>query len=155
MTSPSASGQIEITASPETVFGLITDLSTLTACAEETAKMSWVRGKSAEVGAKFKGKNRNGWRRWSTVATITDVQPGSRFTFDVHAMGSLPVARWQYDIEPVGGGCRVTESTWDRRPGWFKKPAGLLTGIPDRTGANAAHIQATLQRLKQHAEASR
>jgi hypothetical protein len=35
---------------------------------------------------------------------------------------------------------------------WFKKPAGLTTGVPDRAAANAAHIKATLDRLKQKAE---
>jgi hypothetical protein len=48
--------------------------------------------------------------------------------------------------------CTVTERTWDQRPGWFKKPAGLTTGVPDRAAANAEHIKATLDRLKEKAE---
>ena len=60
----------------------------------------------------------------------------------------VPVSRWQYEIAPSGGGCTVTESTWDRRLGWFMTPAGLLTGVMNRTDVNAAHIQATLGRLK-------
>jgi hypothetical protein len=74
------------------------------------------------------------------------------FAFDVKS-AVVPVAHWRYDIEPVDGGCRVTEQTWDRRPGWFRKPAGMATGVTDRTGANAKHIELTLQRLKAKAEA--
>jgi hypothetical protein len=100
----------------------------------------------------FKGTNRNGWRRWTTTCTVTDAEPGRRFAFDVrHTV--VPISRWQYEIEPTAGGCTVTESTWDRRPGWFKGVAALATGVPQRTDANDAHIAATLQRLKARAEA--
>lgn len=56
------------------------------------------------------------------------------------------------DLGASGGGCRVTESTWDRRPGWFAKLAGRATGVTDRVAANTKHIELTLQRLKQRAE---
>ena len=51
------------------------------------------------------------------------------------------------------GGCTVTESTWDKRPAWFKKPAELATGVKNRAEANTAHMEATLARLKARAEA--
>lgn len=65
----------------------------------------------------------------------------------------IPVAHWRYDFVAADGGCRVTESTWDRRPRWFRKIAGLATGVGDRAAANAEHIRLTLQRLKERAEA--
>jgi hypothetical protein len=66
----------------------------------------------------------------------------------------VPVAHWRYDIASTGEGtCRVTESTWDRRPGWFRIPAGWATGVKDRKSANAEHIELTLARLKEKAEA--
>jgi hypothetical protein len=65
----------------------------------------------------------------------------------------FPIARWQYDIVAADGGCQVTESTWDRRPGWFRKLARRATGVSDRVAANTEHIQLTLGRLKQRAEA--
>lgn len=154
MTSPSASGQVDIAASPEAVYALITDLATLAELAEETASMRWRRGSAAVPGAQFRGTNRNGWRRWSTVCTVTDAEPGARFAFDVRFPPGIPVSRWQYDIAPSESGCRVTESTWDRRPAWFRGPAGLATGVPERTVANTEHIQATLLRLKQRAESA-
>lgn len=152
MTRPSASRAVDVGADADAVYALITDLSTMAELAEETASMRWAKGGSAAAGAVFKGTNRNGWRRWTTTCTVTDAEPGRRFAFDVrHTV--VPISRWQYEIEPTAGGCTVTESTWDRRPGWFKGVAALATGVPQRTDANDAHIAATLQRLKARAEA--
>ncbi len=80
-------------------------------------------------------------------------KPGRVFAFDVR-YAVLPIAHWRYDIVPAeGGGCRVTERTWDRRPGWFSKTAWVGTGVRDRDAANAEHIKLTLARLKEKAEA--
>ncbi len=149
---PSAASTVEINATPEAIYALITDLDAMSELADETTRMRWVSASAAAApGAKFRGTNRNGWRRWTTTCTVTDAEPGTRFAFNVsHTV--VPIARWQYDIVAAGPGCTVTESTWDRRPGWFKGPAGLATGTPDRVAANAAHIDATLQRLKARAE---
>lgn len=144
---------MSIDAAPDTVYGLITDLSALAACAEEAASMDWRKGHAVRPGAVFKGHNRNGIFRWSTTCTVTDAEPGRVFAFDVRYLG-LPVAHWRYDIAADGSGCRVTERTWDRRPGWFAKTAWIGTGVKDRTEANAEHIKVTLQRLKHKAEAS-
>ena len=89
----------------------------------------------------FKGHNRNGSKKWTTTCTVTDAEPGRVFAFDVKSL-VVPVAHWRYDIEPVDGGCTVTEQTWDRRPGWFRKPAGMATGVKDRPTANAKNIEA-------------
>ena len=147
-----AQAEVTIAADPQAVYALITDLSTLAACAEETAAMKWLKGDAARPGAVFKGTNRNGLRRWSTKCTVTDAEPGSAFAFDVDYLG-IPVAHWRYDLAAADGGCRVTERMWDRRPGWFVKPGGVATGVTDRPTVNVKHIKLTLQRLKEKAEA--
>jgi len=149
---PTVSADIEINADPDTVYRLITDLATMAQLADEAYAMQWVKGDSARPGAVFKGRNRNGSRKWTTRCTVTAAEPGRAFAFDVHG-GPVRAAHWRYEIEPTSTGCRVTESTWDHRPGWLKVAGGLLTGVSDRTGANDKHIRATLERLKQRAEA--
>jgi hypothetical protein len=151
-TEPSARSSVQVNASPAAVYALITDLDAMSQIAEETAVMRWHKGTAAAPGAVFKGTNRNGWRRWTTKCQITDADAGRRFAFNVSHTG-VPISRWQYDISDSDGGCTVTESTWDRRPGWYKTPAGLVTGVMNRAGANSDHIQATLRRLKARAEA--
>ena len=149
---PSAVATVQIDARPDEVYGLITDLPTLASLAEEAVAMQWRKGDCGSLRG-----------RSSSDATETAVGAGprsapsptpNRAAFSRLTCGtrSFPVARWQYDIVAADGGCRVTESTWDQRPGWFAKLAGLATGVPDRTSANAKHIQLTLQRLKQRAE---
>jgi hypothetical protein len=152
-TDSAVQAEVSIAADADTVYHLITDLPTLASLAEEAAAMEWKKGDAARPGAVFKGRNRNGSRRWSTTCTVTHAEPGRVFAFDVrHTVVSI--AHWRYDIEATADGCRVIERTWDRRPGWFRKPAGLATGVSDRAAANAEHIRLTLQRLKAKAEAS-
>ncbi len=144
--------EVSIDASPDIVYALITDLPTLASLAEEATAMEWRKGIAAGPGAVFTGHNRNGIFRWSTKCTVTDADPGRAFAFDVRYLG-VPVARWRYDIAGADGGCRVTERTWDHRPGWFSKTAWVGTGVRDRDAANAEHIKLTLRRLKDKAEA--
>lgn len=148
---PAASADIDIDAAPETVYRLITDLATLAELASETTAMSWKRGGAATPGATFRGNNRNGTHTWTTTCTVTAADSGRAFAFDVGA-AVVPIAHWRYDITPTTGGCRVTESTWDRRPGWMRAVSYYLTGVRDRTAANQANIATTLQRLKERAE---
>jgi hypothetical protein len=151
---PAAGADVTIDAAPEKVYALITDLPTLASLGEEIATMEWQKGSAVQPGAVFKGHNRNGGKKWTTTCTVTEAEPGRVFAFDVrHTV--LPIAHWRYDIEPAdAGGCRVTERTWDRRPGWFAKVAGIATGVHDRKAANADHIRATLRRLKEKAESA-
>lgn len=149
----SVTAAVAITADANSIYALLTDLPTLAALAEETHTMEWQRGSAATPGAVFKGHNRNGSKTWTTKCTVTDADPGRRFGFTVTAL-ALPIARWRYDIEEAESGCRVTESTWDDRPGWFKVLAGTLTGVSDRGAANAEHIRLTLERLKARAESA-
>lgn len=144
---------VDIAADARAVYALIADLPTMAQVAAETTSMEWVKGDVAAPGAKFKGTNCHGTKSWTTACTITDAEPGKVFAFDVRS-AVVPVAHWRYDIESTGeGACRVTERTWDRRPGWFRIPAGWATGVKDRKSANVEHIAQTLQRLKQKAEA--
>jgi len=153
MTEPSATVTVKVAAEPDAVYALITDLSSMAELAEETVRQRWTKGDTATPGAVFKGTNRNGLRRWTTTCTVTDAEPGRRFAFDVRHL-VVPISRWEYEIVPTAEGCTVTESTWDRRPGWFRGVAGLATGTMDRAGTNAAHIEATLQRLKARVESA-
>lgn len=149
---PNASAQVEVSAPADDVYSLVSDPSKLADLAEEYQGYSWLGGASgAKVGARFRGKNKSGVARWSTVAEVTDAVPGRRFAFDVSSFG-FPVARWQYEIEPTENGCQVTESTWDRRGPVLRVVGSLLTGTKDRDEHNQRNIELTLSRLKQHAE---
>jgi hypothetical protein len=154
MNPPTATGRIGIDVAPGVVYALVSDPGRLASVAEEYAGHQWVGSASGPAaGAKFRGLNRRGLRRWSTLSTITDAEPGRRFGFEVTSVAGLPVARWQYDFEPAGDGCVVVESMWERRPAWFKVATWTATGVWNREETNTANIAATLARLKRAAEA--
>nr|WP_092530395.1 SRPBCC family protein [Amycolatopsis arida] len=155
MGQPSASGTIEIGASADEVYRIVSDPGAMADLADEYSSFRWLGDASTpRVGARFRGRNRRGARRWSTVATITDAEPGVRFAFDV-TFARLPVSRWQYDIRSTSDGCGVTESTWERRPAWLKVLTSTATGVWRRAEQNQHNITTTLRRLKERVESAR
>jgi uncharacterized protein YndB with AHSA1/START domain len=144
----------EIGAPAEQVCALVSDITRMGEWSPENVGAEWLDGAtSARPGAKFRGTNQIGKRKWKTVATVVDADPGSRFSFRVSTMG-LKVAEWSYVFEPTASGCRVTESWIDQRAGWFKPVAHLATGVGDRATHNRAGMEQTLERLAAVAESS-
>lgn len=136
------------------VWDLLSDLPGMGALSPENTGGSWRGGATGPaVGARFRGRNRNGWRRWSTSVKVTRCDPARSFSFAVSSFG-IPVSEWSYDVQAEGdGACTVTETWNDRRPGWFKGPAGLVTGVRDRgPDSTAANLEHTLAALKAAAE---
>lgn len=95
----------------------------------------------------FKGSNRAGKRKWTTLAKVVIADPGREFAFDVSALG-LAVARWGYRFEAVEGGTQVTEYWEDHRSPVIAKLTGFFVGVPDRASHNRAGMEQTLERLE-------
>jgi uncharacterized protein YndB with AHSA1/START domain len=151
---PIATGQVTINATPAEVYRLISDPPAMARFTEEFFRARWLGGTTEPtVGARFRGSNRNGRRRWVTTCTVTDAEPGRRFVYEVSTPFKVPISRWEYEIRATDDGCTVTESSFLRVPAWFVPFAILITGEPDRPAANRAHIATTLSRLKDHLEA--
>ncbi|RJQ69597.1 SRPBCC family protein [Pseudonocardiaceae bacterium YIM PH 21723] len=152
MTEPNATGSVEIAASPEKVYELISDVPNFGKYTAETYRATWLGGpRKPVVGQKFLGWNSNGKMTWATPVKITAADPGRRFAFQCLGVG-FEAGYWQYDIEPTDGGCRLTESSWDKRPRWIAKLADTLIRVKDRPADNTRNIAATLERLKLAAE---
>ena len=107
----------------------------------------WVRGAVGPTrGARFRGSNRRGWRRWTTNCRVVAAEPGLRFAFDVRVV-VIPASRWAYELKPDGDATLVTETWSDHRPTWFARLAGATMGIDDIRGHNQRNIEATLANL--------
>ncbi|MCC7077192.1 MAG: SRPBCC family protein [Acidimicrobiia bacterium] len=141
-----------IAAPPERVWEMISDVTRMGEWSPETTRGTWIGGADGPaVGARFRGQNRKGMRRWSTVAEVKGCTRGREFRFLVTA-GPFPVAEWTYWIEAVGEGCTVTE-TWDDRRSWLARVGGVvISGVSDRAAHNRAGMEETLQRLATAAE---
>jgi len=136
------------------LYALVADLPRMGEWSPECERCDWLKGATeAAPGARFKGRNRRGVRRWSTTGEIVVADPGKELTFDVSSLFGLPVARWSYRFEPSGSGTTVTES-WEDRRGWFITAlGGVATGVPNRAEHNTVSMRATLEELKAAAEA--
>lgn len=142
----------DVMADPAQVWELVSDLPRMGQWSPEATGGRWLGGATgASRGARFAGRNRRGWRRWSTLATVVECDPGSSFAFDVTS-GPIRVARWRYDIVAIDGGCRVTESWEDQRPGFFAWATSFVTGVHDRARQNRENMSSTLAALARTAE---
>lgn len=135
-----------VSADPATVYALVADVARMDRWSPESAGARWTRGEPGTVGARFRGRNRNGPFRWSTDCTVTAAEPGRRFAFEVAFLG-MPVAGWEYELVPHDGGCEVIERTTDRRARLMKVIGAVGTGVPDRAAHNRRTMEQTLDAL--------
>lgn len=141
---------IEIQASPEAVYDLISDLPRIGEWSPENTGGEWQDGGRGQVGDRFLGHNRAGERTWSAPVTITVAARGQCFAFVV-GPGESPYVRWTYRLEPHGAGTRVTE-VWEVE----QLPPTLQSWTPaqldERTRYTEAMLTTTLAALKATAE---
>ncbi len=129
------------------LYELVTDLPRMGDWSPENTGGRWVKGATGPAeGARFKGTNRNGWRRWSTDVVVTTARPGEQFTFDVSS-GPIQVATWDYRFEQSGDATLVVETWTDRRNPLAAKVAILIAGVRDRPSHNRQNMEATLEKL--------
>ncbi|WP_340555993.1 SRPBCC family protein [Streptomyces sp. GSL17-111] len=116
------------------------------------------------VGTVFDGHNKRGPFRWTTRCTVTAAEPGECFAFRVTAIGlrrpvlRAAIATWQYRLEPVAEGTKVTETWTDDRRSWPDALAALFdraaTGGRTFDAYHVRNIRTTLARLKSAVETS-
>jgi Polyketide cyclase / dehydrase and lipid transport len=146
---------LQIGAGPDEVWRLVGDPVAMTGLTAECVHMEWLGASSGpSVGARFRGRNRSGWRRWTTTCTIVRYVPGAEIAWDV-AVGPLPVARWAYRVEPgeAEGTTDISERFDDHRGALLRAAGPLVRGTGDADARNRKNIRATLARIKEQAEA--
>jgi uncharacterized protein YndB with AHSA1/START domain len=143
----------DIAAPPARVYELVTDVTNMGRWSPECHRCEWVGGASGPaVGATFKGWNKRGLMRWSTLSTVVAADEPRHFAWEVQQSRM----RWGYRFEPSGDGTRVTEY----RDELARKPAHvrlaykfrLLGRDPDAIVRSG--MRETLERLKAGAESA-
>ncbi|HEY4333890.1 MAG TPA: SRPBCC family protein [Ilumatobacteraceae bacterium] len=154
MSTPTVAVSRHVNAAPEAIYAMVSDLPRMGEWSPENCGGTWLRGAtSAVVGAKFKGRNENGKKTWTTMCKVAICDAPTTFAFDVTAVG-IAIARWQYDIVADGDGSLVTESFFDRRNSLAKKLGGPASGVTDRESHNRTTMEHTLTELAGAAEAA-
>jgi nitroreductase len=118
--------EIDVAASAERVWELVSDIDTPARHCREAAGAEWDDDGPRGVGSTFRGRNetddvghpllnavlirRRGAMRWETPCTVTVWEPGRAFAYEVGEPGRQ-WARWSFTIQPLlGGGVRVGHS---------------------------------------------
>ncbi len=151
---PPVSVSREIAAPADRVWAMVADVTRMPEWSPENEAARWLRDATGPVaGAKFQGTNRHESKRWKSVCTVTECEPGHRFTFSVKA-GPLEIAEWSYTFEPTANGCEVTETWTDHRSAFTTMVSKRVTGVHDRPTHNRRTMEQTLARLAAAAEAN-
>lgn len=102
---------IDIDASPQTVYGLISDINRMGDWSPESVRCSWAKGATGPaIGARFKARNKGGrGPAWYNTPKVTAAEPGHEFAFNRSGPG-IGSYTWRFVMEPTATGSRVTES---------------------------------------------
>ncbi len=145
MTSRSVSASTQVQASPATVFAILADPRQHQRIDGSGSVRGSVSGpERLELGSRFAMDMRLG-AAYRTRNTVVELEEDRLI-----AWKHVAPHRWRYELEPVDGGTRVTE-TWDLSRVPLPVRLGLrLLGFPTRTQQG---IEATLRNLAREAEA--
>jgi len=158
--------EVAISATPEQVYAVISDLPRSGEWSEECTGGEWVSGTPATVGAVFRGVNERSpdvvaWApvvrgTWTTEAEIIAAQPGRTFRWSMRdSTGKRQDSIWSFDIEPAGSGAtlvhhfRMGEPTEGIKGITAEMNADQKRQFFDEWGAKlAGDLAATLERIK-------
>lgn len=108
-----------LSAPPEAVYAVVSDLSRSGEWSPECVGGTWIAGEPGTVGAVFRGENRRSaevvaWApvvrgTWFTESEVVVAEPGRTFRWSMRTRaGERQDSVWAYDIVPVGGGSLLT-----------------------------------------------
>lgn len=148
-----------VSASPERVWSLASDVTRVGDWGAECVEAKWIDGADGPVvGARFVGHQVRKGKTWQTISVVTESEPGVSFGWAVEDPANA-VATWRYQLASDGSGGTVVRYQAVLGPG----PSGLTAKIaarPDREEQLIAlrlqelerHMTATLEAIKQAAE---
>ena len=141
---------VHVAAAPEVVYGVVSDVTRMGEWSPETIKCEWLDGATGPVvGARFKGRNKDGVMTWSTKPKVVVADAGREFAFEVHDV------LWTYRFEPESDGTKLTESfeMLEDLPWYFAFLDRYVRRIKDRRADLERDIGQTLDRIKTAVEA--
>jgi uncharacterized protein YndB with AHSA1/START domain len=146
---------IDVAAPREVVYDLLADIARMPDWSPEVTNCAWLGGATqAAPGARFRGWSRKGWRRWSTVSTVSRADRPELLEWHV-TFARLPVATWRYRFTAGDAhGTTITETVIDQRGRLLRQVSPFITGSKNRRARNDETMHVTLARLKVAAERS-
>lgn len=144
--------RIDISASAEAVYDLVSDLPRMGEWSPESTGGQWKDGGSGQAGDWFEGHNQSGEREWTRQVQVAVAEKGAEFTFVVEGI-EANCTWWSYKIAPGNSGVTLTERWWI-----VNKTTGLQAATEEqfraRVEGTQASLEATLAAVKATAESS-
>lgn len=146
------SERIEISAPPEAVYDLVSDMTRMGEWSPECRRCEWVGAATGpSVGAEFVGHNQVGPYRWSLGGKVVTAERGREFAFTTYLDGREST-RWRYRFEPSSAGTLLSESY---EYVWSTRAIRISDALTPRRTMLHRGMRRTLQRIKAAAESSR
>jgi uncharacterized protein YndB with AHSA1/START domain len=140
---------VVVDAPPDAVWRVVSDVARMGEWSPECRKVVLLGARRAEVGVRMVGINRRGLAVWPTVSTVVRLEPGRAVAWRTRESG----ATWTYELEPAGGGTRLTgRRDLDRYSTLTRVAAPLIGGAAGHDRELADGIRVTLGRIKAEAE---
>lgn len=107
--------EIQVNATPEALYELVSDLGRSGEWSPECRGGAWVQGEPGQVGSIFRGDNVRGtdvvpWAPvirgpWNTESEVIEAVPGRTFRWVIlNSARGRQESVWSYEIEPAAGG---------------------------------------------------
>lgn len=95
-----ASASVTVSATPDQVYDVVSDITRTGEWSPVCRSAEWVDPDRTGEGAQFLGHNDDGAKEWTTTSTVVAARPGETFAWEV----GESYVRWGYDLRAVEGG---------------------------------------------------
>jgi uncharacterized protein YndB with AHSA1/START domain len=117
--------QVEVIAEApaESVWRVIADVTRTGQWSHECHHVTWLGGAAAATpGARFRGRNRSGWLRWSRTCEVLSVDPPRQLAWrTIPTPVFVDSTDWRITLAPAGAGTRIVQAFQVTRcPRWWE-----------------------------------
>jgi uncharacterized protein YndB with AHSA1/START domain len=107
----------------EAVWRVVADVTRTGEWSHECLQVSWLGGATAAApGARFRGRNRAGWLRWSRICEVLAVDPPRQIAWrTISTPLFVDSSDWRITLEPAGAGTRIVQTfAVTKCPRWWE-----------------------------------
>ena len=128
--------EVHVDAEIEAVWRVVSDVTRTGEWSHECRSVEWVDGPAGPVvGARFRGRNRAGWARWTRTSELTVVDQPREIAWVTVPTRAFPEStEWRYLLRATDGGTLITQSFDVLRAPWLRRRlyAWLIPAHRDR-----------------------
>ena len=137
--------EVVVDAPPPDVWPFVSDVTRVGEWSDECRSAEWTAGDGGPtLGARFRGRNRVGWLRWSRTCEIVDVDEPHEIAWRTVPSWLYPDStEWRIRLQPSGRGTRITQTFRVLHAPWLldRLYARLIPSHQDRDARLAADLE--------------